>query len=106
LKDRNRELSRFVNDLASAENGVVVFAASAGRQLSEESDAWGNGAFTRALLEGLSGKADLLKSGRITYKGLDYFVSEEVKRLTKGRQTPVSLSPWGVPDFALAAIGG
>src|SRR5882672_8941489 len=106
LKDRNRELSRFVNDLASAENGVVVFAASAGRQLSEESAAWGNGAFTRALLEGLSGKADLLKSGRITYKGLDYFVSEEVRRLTKGRQTPVSLSPWGVPDFALAAIGG
>jgi hypothetical protein len=48
----------------------------------------------------------LLRSGRITYKGLDYFVSEEVKRLTKGRQTPVSLSPWGVPDFQLAAIGG
>jgi WD40 repeat protein len=106
LQDRNREMSRFVNDLASAENGVVVFAASSGRQLSEESDAWGNGAFTRALIEGLSGKADLLRSGRITYKGLDYFVSEEVKRLTKGRQTPVSLSPWGVPDFQLAAIGG
>lgn len=104
LKDRNRELSRFVNDLASAENGVVVFAASAGRQLSEESDDWGNGAFTRALVQGLRGSADLLKSGRITYKGLDYFVSEEVKRLTKGRQTPVSLSPWGVPDFALAAM--
>jgi WD40 repeat protein len=106
LQDRNREMSRFVNELASAENGVVVFAASAGRQLSEESDAWGNGAFTRALIEGLSGKADLLRSGRITYKGLDYFVSEEVKRLTKGRQTPVSLSPWGVPDFPLAAFGG
>jgi WD40 repeat protein len=103
LKNRNRELSRFVNDLASAENGVVVFAASSGRQLSAESDDWGNGAFTHALLQGLAGRADLLRSGQITYKGLDYFVSEEVKRLTNGMQTPVSLSPWGVPDFALAA---
>jgi WD40 repeat protein len=104
LNNRNRELSRFVNDLASPENGVVVFAASSGRQLSEESDDWGNGAFTRALLQGLAGRADLLRSGRITYKGLDYFVSEEVRRLTDGRQTPVSLSPWGVPDFAIAAM--
>jgi WD40 repeat protein len=104
LSNRNRELSRFVNDLASPENGVVVFAASSGRQLSEESDDWGNGAFTRALLQGLAGRADLLRSGRITYKGLDYFVSEEVRRLTDGRQTPVSLSPWGVPDFAIAAM--
>jgi WD40 repeat protein len=104
LKDRNREVSRFVNDLASAENGVVVFASSSGRQVSEENDDWGNGAFTRALILGLNGRADLLRSGRITYKGLDYFVSEEVKRLTQGRQTPVSLSPWGVPDFTLASI--
>jgi WD40 repeat protein len=104
LKDRNRELSRFVNDLASAENGVVVFASSSGRQLSEEHEGLDNGAFTSALLQGLKGKADLLHSGRVTFKGLDYFVSEEVKRLTKGRQTPVSLAPWGVPDFALAAI--
>ncbi|HEU0203127.1 MAG TPA: hypothetical protein VFR86_22175, partial [Burkholderiaceae bacterium] len=73
-------------------------------QLSEESEDWGNGAFTRALLQGLAGGADLLRSGQVTYKGLDYFVSQEVKRLTNGRQTPVSLSPWGVPDFALAGI--
>lgn len=98
-----RELARFVNDLASAENGVVVFASSAGRQVSEEDSAWGNGAFTRVLLQGLAGQADLVGSGQVTYKGLDYFLSEGVKRLTAGRQTPVSLSPWGLPDFVLAA---
>lgn len=99
---RNSELARFVNEMS--DNGVVVFAASSGRQESLEHDDWGNGAFTSALLEGLGGKADPFRAGRVTYKGLDYFVSEEVQRLTKGRQTPVSLSPYGVPDFELARL--
>jgi WD40 repeat protein len=98
-----RELSRLANNLASAENGVIVFAASSGRQESEENAAWGNGAFTKALVEGLSGGADLNHVGRITFKGLDFFVSEEVRRLTKGRQTPVTIMPVGVPDFDIAS---
>ena len=97
-----RELSRLVSELAAAENGVIVFASSTGLQTSEESDAWSNGAFTKALLSGLSGGADLNRSGRITYKGLDFYVSEEVSRLTKGRQTPVTIAPVGIPDFVLA----
>lgn len=99
-----RELSRLANNLAASENGVIVFASSAGRQESEEDDSWGNGAFTKALIEGLSGKADLNRSGRITYKGLDFYVSEEVRKLTNGRQTPVTISPIGVPDFAIARL--
>lgn len=99
---KNSELARFVNEMS--DNGVVVFAASSGRQQSLESTDWGNGAFTSALLEGLGGKADAFRAGRVTYKGLDYYVSEEVQRLTKGQQTPVSLSPYGVPDFELARL--
>jgi hypothetical protein len=101
----SRELARMANDLASAENGVVVFASSAGKQLSEENDAWGNGAFTKAVLEGLSGQADLTRTGRVTFKGLDFYVSEEVRKLTEGRQTPVTISPTGVPDFTIARLG-
>ena len=100
----SRELARLANNLAAAENGVIVFASSSGRQLSEENDAWGNGAFTKALIEGLSGRADLTRTGRITYKGLDFFISEEVSRLTEGRQTPVTISPIGIPDFAIARL--
>lgn len=100
----SRELARMANNLAAAENGVVVFASSSGRQLSEENDKWGNGAFTKALIEGLGGAADLTQSGRITYKGLDFFISEEVTKLTEGRQTPVTIAPVGVPDFAIARI--
>ena len=99
------EIARMANNLSSAENGIVVFASSSGRQLSEEHDDWGNGAFTKAVLAGLEGKADLTGSGRVTFKGLDFYVSEEVRKLTQGRQTPVTISPTGVPDFALARVG-
>jgi WD40 repeat protein len=99
-----RELSRMASELASAENGVVVFASSSGRQDSEESSAWGNGAFTKAVLSGLQGAADLNKSGRVTFKGLDFYVSEEVRRLTSGRQTPVTITPVGVADFSLSQL--
>lgn len=105
IKNASRELARFANSLASAENGVVVFASATGRQLAEESDDWGNGAFTKALVEGLDGKADLTRKGQVTFKALDFFVSEEVRRLTNGRQTPVTIIPVGVPDFVLARQG-
>jgi uncharacterized caspase-like protein len=103
VRTSGRELSRMANTLASAENGVVVFAASSGRQESEEKAAWGNGAFTKVLVEGLRGRADLNRSGRITFKGLDFYVSEEVRQLTQERQTPVTIIPVGVPDFVVAA---
>jgi WD40 repeat protein len=92
----------FVSELASAENGVIVFSSSTGKQLSQENPAWGNGAFTKAVVEGLSGKADFAKNGKITHKGLDYYVTERVKELTKGQQSPVSISPSGVTDFPIA----
>jgi WD40 repeat protein len=42
-----------VNDFLHSERGVVVFASSTGRQVSIEDPSWGNGAFTKALVEGL-----------------------------------------------------
>lgn len=90
-----------VNELSSADNGVIVFAAATGRQYAQESSAWGNGAFTKAILEGLRGKADYSQSGRVTHKMLDLYVSERVKALTEGAQSPVTIVPNGVPDFPL-----
>ena len=98
----NRDITRVVNELASAENGVIVFAASTGKQLAQEATDWKNGAFTLALVEGLSGKADFSKTGRVTHKMLDLYVSERVKMLTEGAQSPVTIVPQGVPDFPLA----
>jgi len=100
------DINAVVNELASAENGVVVFASSTGRQYSQESTAWNNGAFTKAVVEGVGGKADYQKTGRITHKMLDFYLSERVKELTKGAQTPVNPSPQGVPDFPIALTLG
>lgn len=97
--------SGFINDLASAENGAVVFAASSAGQSSQENAIWGNGAFTKSVVEGLNGKADFRKNGLITAKGLDYYVDDRVKELTKGQQSPVSIAPGGIMDFPIAVVG-
>jgi len=91
-----------VQELTSAENGAVVFASSTGNQYSVEDPAWGNGAFTKALVEGISGKADYTGKGRITVNMLDLYISERVKELTKGQQTPTTTKPQTIPDFPIA----
>ncbi|HLL72221.1 MAG TPA: caspase family protein [Pyrinomonadaceae bacterium] len=98
------DLNGVVNELASAENGAVVFAASTGNQFSLEHAMWNNGAFTKAVVEGLGGGADYDKSGkgRITLNMLDLYISERVKELTKGQQTPTTAKPHTVPDFPIA----
>ena len=98
------DVTGVINELASAQNGVVVFSSSTGRQLSYEDAAWGNGAFTKAVVEGLGGKANYQNTGRITHKMLDLYISERVKELTRGRQSPVTQAPGGVPDFPLAVV--
>ena len=96
------DLTAVVNELSSAENGVIVFAASTGRQVAQESPEWGNGAFTKAVIEGMSGKADAGRTGRVTHKMLDLYVSERVKALTRGTQSPVTIVPQGIADFPVA----
>jgi hypothetical protein len=95
------DITGIVNELASAENGAVVFASSTGKQYSFEDSEWGNGAFTKAVVEGVDGKADYTGKGRITINMLDLYVSERVKELTKGKQTPATAKPQTVPDFPL-----
>jgi len=96
------DITGMVNELASAENGVVVFASSTGKQYSLEDVSWGNGAFTKALVEGLSGKADYTGKGKITINMLDLYISEKVKELTRGQQTPTTTKPQTIADFPVA----
>ncbi|MFO0579751.1 MAG: caspase family protein [Polyangia bacterium] len=98
------DLAPFISELSSAENGVVVFAASTGRQSSQEAAEWSNGAFTRAVVEGLRGRADIHHTGRITLNMLDLYISERVKELTSGRQTPTTAKPATISDFPIAVI--
>ncbi len=97
-------VSSVINELASAENGAVVFSSATGRQYALENPEWGNGAFTKGVVEGIRGKADYKSTGRITVNMLDLYVSERVKELTKGQQTPTTVKPPNVPDFPVALL--
>jgi uncharacterized caspase-like protein len=100
-----RDIVGIINELTSAENGAIVFASSTGNQYSYEDPAWGNGAFTKALLEGLGGAAIVGQGSRVTVNMLDLYLSERVKELTGGKQTPTTTKPPNVPDFPIAIKG-
>ena len=100
-KRRAIDTNGLIAELNDAENGVVVFTSSTGKQYSLEDKAWNNGAFTKALVEGIDGKADLLKSGKITVDSLSFYVSERVKVLTNGKQTPTGSKPNTIVDFPI-----
>jgi WD40 repeat protein len=96
-----------VNDFLHSERGEVVFAASTGRQVSVEDPAWGNGAFTKALVEGLGSPgvpalAKIAGDDTITPAILDAYIARRVKALTGGKQSPVMNST--APDFPFAIV--
>jgi hypothetical protein len=95
-------LEQAINDLTSADNGAVVFTSSTGRQFSLENSEWNNGAFTKALVEGLNGAADLFDRQTITVNTLASYVANRVKELTNGQQAPTTIIPSSVPDFPVA----
>ena len=98
------DVSLAISDFAQTEGGVVAYAASTGREFSFEDEKWGHGAFTKALIEGLGGRADLFHKGTITTATLDLFLETRVKELTDGRQHPVMTRPNTVPDFPIAIV--
>ncbi len=101
----NADATQALHDLIRTEAGVVAMSASSGGELSVESEKWGHGAFTKALLDGLSGTlnfpADLDNNGAVTLKELGLYVTHTVKKLTAGRQRPTTHIPAHLPDFPL-----
>jgi WD40 repeat protein len=99
------DLVEAIRALATEENGVVIMAASTGKEYSYESQEWGHGAFTLALLDGLrDGKADLNQDGIINIREIDYFVADRVKELTNGKQHPTTQKPSVVAEFPLLLL--
>ena len=97
------DMNVLVNTVTASENGgIVVFASSNGRQPSVETSDLGNGAFTKAVVEGVDlGKA-ALGDGVITTSTLDSYVARRVEEFTANQQTPVMQRPPEQPDFAIA----
>jgi WD40 repeat protein len=91
-----------VRDLVTDDYGVVVMCSSTGREYSLEDETVSHGYFTKALLEGLSGEADYDKDGAVYLNELDTYVTDRVKKLSKGLQHPVTSKPASIRSFPLS----
>ncbi len=99
-----QDYNKLINEIADSANAIVL-ASSTGDELSQERDDWQHGAFTKALLEGLGGAADVLpKDGIVTVDELNLYVKERVKELTGGLQHPVDLKPKEARNIAFAKV--
>lgn len=91
-----------IRDLLTDDYGTIVMCSSMGREFSMENNELRQGNFTAAVTEGLAGKADVNSDGTVYLNELDYFVTERVKELSKGRQHPVTQKPASIRSFPLS----
>jgi hypothetical protein len=96
------DMRQFLQDLKDGGQGLVVITSSRPGQKSQEHPSWNNGAFTKALVEGLKGKALKDRQGFVTFTALDAYITQRVKELTKGTQAPATQKSTEVSDFPLA----
>ena len=89
------------SDTEPKAGNVLLFLSSRGNEYSAESPFLANGYFTKHLLRGLGGGADVNKDRHITARELFNFVSDEVKSQTNNRQHPVM---WGKFDDDLTIV--
>jgi len=98
------DMNRLVNELGDKTLGVFLYASALGRQYSYEDAAWGNGAFTKAMIEGLSGKADRENTGFIDTEELSLYVRRRVLDMTMQMQEPVRIKPDAAPEMRIARL--
>jgi WD40 repeat protein len=96
------DVDRFANQLKAAENGIVVFTSSTGNELSQEKEEWNNGAFTKAVVEGLRGAAARPQNPVIMISDLNGYVSQRVRDLTGGNQKPMMAMPKTIEDYPIS----
>ena len=97
-------MNRLVNELGDKSLGVFLYASALGRQFSYENAEWGNGAFTKAMLEGLTGKADRDKLGYVETDELAVYVRRRVMAMTQDRQEPVRMKPDATPEIRIVLL--
>jgi uncharacterized caspase-like protein len=95
-------VDKFANQLKAAENGIVVFTSSTGNELSQEKEEWNNGAFTKAVVEGLRGAAARPQNPVIMISDLNGYVSQRVRELTGGNQKPMMAMPKTIEDYPIS----
>ena len=94
-----------LREMGSTDVGVVTFASCQPNELSLEHDTWANGAFTKALVEALNGRADRDGDGAVALFELEAYVLERVKELTAGKQHPSMQRAPTIPADSVIANG-
>lgn len=74
---------------------ILIFCSSTGEEKSREHPTWGNGAFTKALLEALEGYGDSNRDGAVSAQELVAFTTARVRSLTNEAQHPYLPKPDG-----------
>lgn len=97
-----RDITSAIKSITNSGSGSIIMTATTGSGYSYEQKEWGHGAFTKALLDGIGKhKADYDADGSVSIKEIDLYVTNRVKKLTKGKQKPTTIIPDSIPDFAI-----
>lgn len=97
--NRSAAAEHFVEQLRRSKNGMLFYASSAGDTKSKEDPTWGNGAFTKALVEAFNGAARKDGDEGLSTRSLDAYLYEAVRKTTDYKQTPVFMNPSGIEHF-------
>ena len=97
--NRSAAAEHFVEQLRRSKNGMLFYASSAGDTKSKEDPTWGNGAFTKALVEAFNGAARKEGDEGLSTRTLDAYLYDAVRRTTDFKQTPVFMNPSGIEHF-------
>lgn len=96
------EMSKTVFSDLRQSSGATIISSAGGTEAAFEGEKWNNGLFTHCLLKGLKNlKADNNSDSKIMLSELQKFVSEEVYKLSEGKQMPTYRMENMVLDYEL-----
>ncbi len=98
---RSAATAHFIEQLKRSKNGMLLYASSSSDTKSQEDETWGNGAFTKALLEAFNGAAREEHSEGLSTQELEHYLYKEVRKTTNYKQTPIFINPSGIEHFNL-----
>ncbi|MGZ4090729.1 MAG: caspase family protein, partial [Bacteroidia bacterium] len=96
------EMSKTVFSDLRQNSGATIISSAGGTEAAFEGEKWNNGLFTHCLLKGLKNlKADQNNDQKIMLSELQKYVSEEVYKLSEGKQMPTYRMENMVLDYEL-----
>jgi WD40 repeat protein len=88
----------------ASDDAIVAFSATNTQQDALELPTLGHGVFTNAVVKGLNGAADIAQEQEVRVFDLGAYVEREVRKLTKGLQTPDFYKKPGAENFVLVRM--